>query len=279
MKGTLKISVLFLLIIMVLGFNNISAQEHNKPISENPAKEEQQIKSYCGCSASQTDHKHGKMMGHDKDTKGNQTTCTMGKNCLGKECKIAGCNHGAEEKLPNPQIQCPVMEGLIDKKYSAEFAGKRVYFCCPGCVHEFKRNPEKYIKQMEEQGIDLEKITKPQTLCPFSGKAINKNFASEYKGRKVYFCGPGCQKKFEKNQEKYMKKMMDQGIEPEKIFKPQETCPVMGGKISKEYFADYNTKRVYFCCPACIEKFNKEPEKYLKKLDKMGETPVELKIQ
>lgn len=46
----------------------------------------------------------------------------------------------------------------------------------------------------------------------------------------------------------------------------QVTCPVMGGKINKDLYADYKGKRVYFCCPACIEPFNKDPEKYIKKL-------------
>ena len=49
--------------------------------------------------------------------------------------------------------------------------------------------------------------------------------------------------------------------------KGQILCPVMEGKIDKKVYADYKGKRVYFCCAACKEKFNKEPEKYLKKLE------------
>ena len=52
--------------------------------------------------------------------------------------------------------------------------------------------------------------------------------------------------------------------------KPQEKCPVMGGIINKEVYADYNGKRVYFCCPACIAPFNKEPAKYIKQLEDAG---------
>ena len=46
----------------------------------------------------------------------------------------------------------------------------------------------------------------------------------------------------------------------------QTTCPVMEGPINKNIFAEYKGKKVYFCCPACKEKFEKEPEKYLSKL-------------
>ncbi|MCI5223424.1 MAG: YHS domain-containing protein [Candidatus Electrothrix sp. AR4] len=58
---------------------------------------------------------------------------------------------------------------------------------------------------------------------------------------------------------------------------PQTTCPVMGGSINKEVYADHEGKRVYFCCPACIEQFKKDPETYLAKLKEMGQEPELIK--
>jgi len=52
--------------------------------------------------------------------------------------------------------------------------------------------------------------------------------------------------------------------------KPQEICPVMGGKVNKSLYADHNGKRVYFCCAGCIAPFNKEPEKYIQQLEAEG---------
>jgi len=52
--------------------------------------------------------------------------------------------------------------------------------------------------------------------------------------------------------------------------KPQEYCPVMGGKINRDIYVDYQGKRIYFCCPACPPEFRKDPEKYLKKLEEQG---------
>jgi YHS domain-containing protein len=46
----------------------------------------------------------------------------------------------------------------------------------------------------------------------------------------------------------------------------QTTCPVMGGPIDKNVFVEHQGKKVYFCCPACVEKFQADPEKYLAKL-------------
>jgi YHS domain-containing protein len=55
--------------------------------------------------------------------------------------------------------------------------------------------------------------------------------------------------------------------------KPAERCVVMGGKINKDVYVDHEGQRVYFCCAACIDEFNKDPEKYLKKMKEAGVKP------
>jgi len=46
-----------------------------------------------------------------------------------------------------------------------------------------------------------------QTTCPIMGTAINKALFVEYKGKKVYFCCPGCEDKFNEEPEKYIAKL------------------------------------------------------------------------
>ena len=58
-----------------------------------------------------------------------------------------------------------------------------------------------------------------------------------------------------------------------KQLKPQTTSPVMGGEINKSLYVDYQGKRIYVCCEGCLGKLKKNPEKYIKKLEKMGQTP------
>ena len=53
--------------------------------------------------------------------------------------------------------------------------------------------------------------------------------------------------------------------------KPQTTCPVMGGDINKNLYVDYKGKRIYVCCEGCLETLKKNPEKYIKKLESMGQ--------
>ncbi|MFH1678037.1 MAG: YHS domain-containing protein [Candidatus Omnitrophota bacterium] len=48
---------------------------------------------------------------------------------------------------------CPVSGEKIDEKTKAtyEHKGKIYNFCCPMCLDEFKKDPEKYIKKVEEE--------------------------------------------------------------------------------------------------------------------------------
>jgi Cu(I)/Ag(I) efflux system membrane fusion protein len=46
-----------------------------------------------------------------------------------------------------------------------------------------------------------------QTLCPVMDNPINKDVFVEYKGKKVYFCCPGCDDAFLKEPEKYLDKL------------------------------------------------------------------------
>ena len=47
----------------------------------------------------------------------------------------------------------------------------------------------------------------------------------------------------------------------------QKTCPVLGNPFDKKVSTEYNGQTVYFCCAACVPKFEKEPEEYLPKLE------------
>ena len=58
-----------------------------------------------------------------------------------------------------------------------------------------------------------------------------------------------------------------------KTAKMQTTCPVMGGKINENMYADHDGMRVYFCCAGCKSKFESDPAKYIKKLRDAGVEP------
>lgn len=50
-------------------------------------------------------------------------------------------------------------------------------------------------------------VTIEQKTCPVMGGAIDTKYFTEYKGKKVYFCCPGCKEKFEASPEQYIAKL------------------------------------------------------------------------
>ncbi len=54
------------------------------------------------------------------------------------------------------QTACPVMGGAVNKSIYVDHNGKRVYLCCNACVSTFKADPDKYVKQLTDAGVQLE---------------------------------------------------------------------------------------------------------------------------
>jgi len=68
-------------------------------------------------------------------------------------------NHNAAKQSTTKEAEnvgnkiCPVMGVEIDEETKAtyEYEGKIYNFCCPACIDEFKKDPEKYIKKIEKE--------------------------------------------------------------------------------------------------------------------------------
>lgn len=70
-------------------------------------------------------------------------------------------NHGGHamtDRTSSEQTHCPIMGGEINKDVYVDYQGKRIYFCCSGCEETFLKDPDAYIKQMQDKGIALEEV-------------------------------------------------------------------------------------------------------------------------
>jgi YHS domain-containing protein len=48
---------------------------------------------------------------------------------------------------------CPVKGEEVDTEApTVEYNGKVIGFCCPGCDSKFRKDPEKYMKNLNEDG-------------------------------------------------------------------------------------------------------------------------------
>ncbi len=69
-----------------------------------------------------------------------------------------GSMAGSEMEKPSPAIEvgnevCPISGekvGAMGSVVQYEYKGKIYNFCCDGCVETFKKDPEQYLKVVEE---------------------------------------------------------------------------------------------------------------------------------
>lgn len=121
----------------------------------------------------------------------------------------------------------------------------------------------------EPASKEVAKVLKNQTHCPVMGGKIDSTSFADIQGQRVYFCCPMCEKALREDPDKFFKKAADEGVLFENV---QEFCPVSGEKLkNKDVSVDYEGRRVYFCCEGCVGAFDKDPAKYLTKLDGKSE--------
>ncbi|MBM4017545.1 MAG: YHS domain-containing protein [Planctomycetes bacterium] len=58
---------------------------------------------------------------------------------------------GAAAPSQLAQKLCPVMGGPVNPDIFVDYQGRRIYFCCDMCPATFKKDPEKYLKKLDEQ--------------------------------------------------------------------------------------------------------------------------------
>ena len=76
-------------------------------------------------------------------------------------------------------------------------------FVVGGCKKSEPAGPSETVPKVEA----VTPVALEQTTCPIMNMAIDKNVFVEYKGKKVYFCCPGCEDKFNAEPEKYLAKL------------------------------------------------------------------------
>jgi YHS domain-containing protein len=66
-----------------------------------------------------------------------------------------GCAHAKTDKVrPYPLTTCVVsgekLDGEMGKPYVFTHQGREIKLCCKSCLKDFNKEPEKYLKQLDE---------------------------------------------------------------------------------------------------------------------------------
>ena len=97
----------------------------------------------------------------------------------------------------------PITGGKLDKKFSLDIQGQRVYFSSASGPTQFRSNADSLFRVAAATGVQFENA---QKVCPVSGDKIDKKFSTSWEGRRVYFCCRKCSSIFAKDPMKYLKR-------------------------------------------------------------------------
>jgi|SRR5262245_1331548 len=144
-------------------------------------------------------------------------------------------------------VTCPVTgEEIHNKDVKGQFFRRTVYFCCPECLAEAKKNPSAYIKRTQAQQVAATK-----NLPKSEGHHGDQHADHHAQNPKE-----GAQQDSKSDEKKFLGK--GDG---------DETCPVTGDPVNKSLKYDVNGRVFYVCCEGCADVVKKDPDLYLKPVE------------
>lgn len=78
------------------------------------------------------------------------------------------------------------------------YRGRRYYFCCPGCLELFTKEPDVYLHRSMES---LGKVLDP--ICGMTVDVKNPPYTTVYDGATVYFCSLACKIEYDQDPSRY----------------------------------------------------------------------------
>lgn len=177
---------------------------------------------------------------------------------------------------PYPLKADPLGDSLVDvdKPIVILHDGRELRFASEENLKKFKADAGKYLAEVDKKIIAQQTPLYPLKTCVVAGGELGgmgDPIDIVYGNRLVRFCCKGCTGKFKKEPAKYLAKIDAAVIEAQKADYPLDTCVVSGDKLGGEMGEpiDYviGTRLVRFCCKGCVKMFEKNPAKYLAKID------------
>lgn len=229
------------------------------------------VQKICPVSGS----KLGSMGAPVKIKLGQETAFLCCKGCVGKQVKLEHWKK-VQANLAAAQQKCPIMGKPVDSSMKSTIVnGQRVFVCCPPCIEKIQKNPAAVLQKVNtnyqsfltaQANNNSEALhIAAQGICPVSGgklgsmgKPVKVKVGQEH----VYVCCKAClSKKIDVNHWKTIQA---------NLAKAQGICPIMKKPVDATMkHTVVNGRKIFVCCPPCIEKIEAQPAAYVTELNKL----------
>jgi YHS domain-containing protein len=175
-----------------------------------------------------------------------------------------------------PLDTCPVTGeklGSMGEPIVKNYDGREIRFCCAGCPKKFESDLAGSLAKVDEAIVKQQSPYYPLTTCAVSGAKLGSMgdpIEMVYQNRLVRLCCEGCIKKVEADPAKYLAIVDEAVIAQQQKTYPLKTCVVSGealGSMGDPIERVFANRLVRLCCKGCVKDFEKDPVKFLSKLD------------
>jgi hypothetical protein len=205
---------------------------------------------------------------------GQQIAFLCCKGCLGKKLNSEHWKT-IQTNIAAAQGTCPIMGKPVtaDMK-STVVNGQQVFVCCPPCIAKIQADPAAALKKVnasyasyinsERQTYSDQMHIAAQGICPVSGQKLGSRGepikVKVGENEIAFLCCQDCVGK-PINAEHWATIQAN-------LATAQETCPIMGKPIDASMKSTVvNGRKIFVCCPPCIDKINADPAAIVAKLD------------
>ena len=195
-------------------------------------------------------------------------------DCQGKQVQVEHWKT-IQSNLAAAQGDCPIMGKPVDASMTSTVVnGQQVFVCCPPCIPKIQADATSALEKVnanyaafvasERQATSDGLHMAAQGICPVSGEELG-SMGEPVKVKvgedeHAFLCCQGCQRK-----------PIDAGhwaTIQTNLATAQGTCPVMEKAVDASMKSTVvNGRRIFVCCPPCIEKIQADPQAYIKKLN------------
>ncbi len=170
--------------------------------------------------------------------------------------------------------------------FTSTFENQTYYFCSEACKQHFEKSPGRFAKKpggVSETPRGAAGVPGPVVAArikdPVCGQEVDEaqakagGLTSTYHGKTYYFCRYDCNKRFDKNPERYIhpEAQTECGTheDQKQVVSGTSKDPVCGLEVdqvkaaAQNLTSEYQGKTYYFDQEGCKQRFDKDPQRYL----------------